>query len=106
MGFQLTSDKASNEAQIQVPDPDAVEDYVKRATVPKTRKQRILSLVWDTFNKDPETRAYVNRLDRIFFLYSMYMYFVKYLDQSNVSNAYVSGMQEDVSFFMSNIMNS
>ncbi|KAK9460849.1 major facilitator superfamily domain-containing protein [Lipomyces oligophaga] len=61
-----------------------------------TRIQKILRYVWDTFGKEREERLYVQKLDRYLFLFGLLSDWVKYLDQTNVSNAYVSGMSEDM----------
>lgn len=53
---------------------------------------------WQWFSKEDtrEERILVTKLDFLICLYSFAMYFVKYLDQANISNAYVSGMKEDL----------
>ncbi|KAK9460866.1 major facilitator superfamily domain-containing protein [Lipomyces oligophaga] len=61
---------------------------------PKWRK--VLGFVWDTFELPPGERQYIQRLDFFMFSYSLLSYVVKFLDQNNVSNAYVSGMKEDL----------
>ncbi|KAK9448236.1 major facilitator superfamily domain-containing protein [Limtongia smithiae] len=61
-----------------------------------TRSQKILRYVWDTFGKEREERLYVQKLDRYLFLFGLLSDWVKYLDQTNVSNAYVSGMSDDM----------
>ncbi|KAJ4332427.1 hypothetical protein N0V95_009666 [Ascochyta clinopodiicola] len=55
--------------------------------------------IWDTVEGDPEYRRYVTRLDRIFFPTVLLGYFIKYLDQTNYSNAFVSGMKEDLHLY-------
>ncbi|EXJ85717.1 hypothetical protein A1O1_06085 [Capronia coronata CBS 617.96] len=89
----MEPEKVTNTAEIS---NEEVHDYIVKEQEKKPLRKRLLWYVWDSFGKDPETRAFVNRLDAFLLLYSMYAYFVKYLDQSNVSNAYVSGMQEDL----------
>lgn len=61
--------------------------------------RRIGGFVWDTVEGDPEYRRYVTRLDRIFFPTVLLGYFIKYLDQTNYSNAFVSGMKEDLHLY-------
>jgi len=61
--------------------------------------RRILGYVWDTVEGDPEYRRYVTRLDRIFFPTVLLGYFIKYLDQTNYSDAFVSGMKEDLNLY-------
>ncbi|KAK7746405.1 hypothetical protein SLS53_002364 [Cytospora paraplurivora] len=49
---------------------------------------------------DPkEERAFVWRLDLIFLTMGFLGYMFKYIDQTNISNAYVSGMQEDLHLY-------
>ncbi|KIK56909.1 hypothetical protein GYMLUDRAFT_46802 [Collybiopsis luxurians FD-317 M1] len=50
----------------------------------------------DTWDKPPEERQFLNRLDSCLLTYAALSYFSKYLDQQNITNAYVSGMQEDL----------
>ncbi|KAL4945620.1 hypothetical protein BDV06DRAFT_209356 [Aspergillus oleicola] len=61
--------------------------------------RRFLGLIWDTFEGDPEERRLVRKVDYFLFSYIMLGYFIKYLDQQNYSNAFVSIMQEDLSMY-------
>ncbi|KAK9246666.1 major facilitator superfamily domain-containing protein [Lipomyces tetrasporus] len=54
---------------------------------------------WDTFKKPPKERNYVQKLDLCILIYSLLSFFVKTLDNSNVSNAYVSGMKEELHLY-------
>ncbi|KAK9482818.1 major facilitator superfamily domain-containing protein [Lipomyces starkeyi] len=54
---------------------------------------------WDTFKKPPKERKYVQKLDLCILIYSLLSFLVKTLDNSNVSNAYVSGMKEDLHLY-------
>ncbi|KAK7182284.1 hypothetical protein DPSP01_006996 [Paraphaeosphaeria sporulosa] len=58
--------------------------------------KRILGIVWDSLDKTPEERAFIAKIDFWILTYVCIAYFVKYLDQTNISNAYVSGMKEDL----------
>ncbi|KAF9064790.1 MFS general substrate transporter [Rhodocollybia butyracea] len=59
---------------------------------------RISRVIWDRDDKSEEERKFVRRLDWGLMTIACLQYFVKYLDQSNVSNAYVSGMKEALDF--------
>lgn len=48
-------------------------------------KKRILAVLWDTFDKSPEERKLIGKLDWWILSYCCIAYFVKYLDQTNVS---------------------
>ncbi|TRM65269.1 major facilitator superfamily domain-containing protein [Schizophyllum amplum] len=54
------------------------------------------SYVWDTWDKPPEERRFLFKLDCCLLTYAALSYFSKYLDQQNITNAYVSGMKEDL----------
>lgn len=59
-------------------------------------KRSLKSYLWDTWDKSPEERRFLGRLDACLLTYAALSYFSKYLDQQNVTNAYVSGMQTDL----------
>lgn len=64
---------------------EEVQEYISHEKDKKSLGKRILWLFWDSGGKDPETRAFVNRLDCCLLLYAVYSYIVKYLLQSSVS---------------------
>ncbi|CAJ2510496.1 Uu.00g133050.m01.CDS01 [Anthostomella pinea] len=59
---------------------------------------RILYHIWDADQhlKSPEERALVRKLDFGILICSTLGWWMKYIDQSNIANAYVSGMKEDL----------
>ncbi|KAL1984901.1 hypothetical protein VTN96DRAFT_8560 [Rasamsonia emersonii] len=59
------------------------------------------SFIWDTDShlKSPEERKLVRKLDFALLTIGCVGFFLKYLDQTNLTNAYVSGMQEDLKMF-------
>ncbi|UQC78855.1 pantothenate transporter [Colletotrichum lupini] len=61
---------------------------------------RVLSNVSrKVWGDDPRERKYVRKLDTFLFSYVLLGYFIKYLDQNNYSNAFVSGMQEELDLY-------
>lgn len=58
-------------------------------TKPKRKWQ---SYIWDSLDKSPEERRFLFKLDSAVLTFASLGYFIKYLDQSNVNNAFVSGM--------------
>ncbi|KAI1612754.1 major facilitator superfamily domain-containing protein [Exophiala viscosa] len=58
--------------------------------------RRVVGLIWDSVEGDARNRKYVQKLDTFLFSYICLGYFIKYLDQQNYSNAFVSGMKEDL----------
>lgn len=84
----------------------------------KSIGKRILGLLWDSLDeKSPEEHRLVRRLDSFYLIWACFYYFVMYLDSSmwtgfptihylanndplaNISNAYVSGMKEDLNMY-------
>ncbi len=47
--------------------------------------KKILAIVWDSLDKTPEERKFLRKLDFWILTYVCVAYFVKYLDQTNVS---------------------
>jgi MFS transporter, ACS family, pantothenate transporter len=62
----------------------------------KTR-HKVLEVLWDGPRSQDE-RKLVQRLDLFLMSWATYGYFVRLLDSSNITNAYVSGMKEDLNF--------
>ncbi|KAK7510479.1 pantothenate transporter [Phyllosticta citriasiana] len=57
------------------------------------------SAIWDTFNKSPEERKFLFKLDAALLTFASLGYFIKYLDQANINSAFVSGMKEDLGLY-------
>lgn len=51
---------------------------------------------WFQSNDTAEERKLITKLDLLVCFYAFAMYWVKFLDQSNLNNAYVSGMKEEL----------
>lgn len=61
---------------------------------------------WFDKSDTPEERKLVIKLDIVLCFFSFCMYWVKYLDQSNLNNAYVSGMKEDLGMKGNDLVNT
>jgi ACS family pantothenate transporter-like MFS transporter len=57
------------------------------------------SALWDTFDKSPEERRFLFKVDAAILTFASLGYFIKYLDQININNAFVSGMKEDLGLY-------
>ncbi|KAI0525362.1 MFS general substrate transporter [Xylaria bambusicola] len=69
----------------------------EEATLIATNPKRTWrSYIWDTFDKSPEERRFLTKLDAIVLTLASLGYFIKYLDQVNINSAFVSGMKEDL----------
>ncbi|KAN0114445.1 MFS general substrate transporter [Hyaloscypha variabilis] len=53
---------------------------------------------WYAKDDTLEERKLIAKLDLLIALYAVIAYWIKYIDQSNLNNAYVSGLQEDLNF--------
>lgn len=64
----------------------------------QTKEQRSSHKWYHWFNENdtPAEKKLILKLDILLTLYSMMAYWVKYLDQTNLNNAYVSGMKESL----------
>ncbi|OQE20131.1 hypothetical protein PENFLA_c017G06053 [Penicillium flavigenum] len=67
--------------------------------VQKEPKRKWVSYIWDTFDKSPEERRLLFKLDSAILTFASLGYFIKYLDQININNAFVSGMKEDLGMY-------
>ncbi|KAL2818708.1 major facilitator superfamily domain-containing protein [Aspergillus cavernicola] len=54
---------------------------------------------WYSPEDTPEERKLVLKLDLLIVPYAFSLYWVKYIDQSNINNAYVSGMSDELGFY-------
>ena len=64
-------------------------------------KRSFRSFIWDTDThlKSSEERKLLRKLDWSILTIGCLGFFMKYLDQGNLANAYVSGMQEDLGMY-------
>lgn len=77
----------------------AANRAVAERLVAEKPKQTWKSKVWDTFDKSPEERKFLFKLDAVVLTFASLGYFMKYLDQVNINNAFVSGMREDLGLY-------
>ncbi|RDW73609.1 hypothetical protein BP5796_07051 [Coleophoma crateriformis] len=71
--------------------------FAEQEASPKlSLRKRALGIIWDSLDKPKEERVLLAKMDWWILSYCCVAYFVKYLDQTNVSNAYVSGMKESL----------
>ncbi|OBT60938.1 hypothetical protein VE03_09275 [Pseudogymnoascus sp. 23342-1-I1] len=75
--------------------PVGVEDGVDVSV--KNRTWR--SYLWDTWDKSPEERHLLFKLDLTLMTFGCLGTFIKYIDRSNLNTAFVSGMKEDLSLY-------
>ncbi|KIH88853.1 MFS transporter, ACS family, pantothenate transporter [Sporothrix brasiliensis 5110] len=78
---------------------DVAAHAAAAAATPTKRSFR--SFIWDTDThlKTPEERRLLRKLDSAILTVGCLGFFMKYLDQGNLANAYVSGLQEDLHMY-------
>ncbi|KAH1720789.1 hypothetical protein KXX40_001939 [Aspergillus fumigatus] len=97
------------------PPPVAINERAIVDNPQKLSKRKWLSYIWDTLDKSPEERKLLFKLDTAILTFAslgststvnlvakltvMQGYFIKYLDQVNINNAFVSGMKEDLNLY-------
>ncbi|KAK7960486.1 major facilitator superfamily transporter [Apiospora saccharicola] len=86
----ITSPSASDRGIDNISSPVNVQTQPKRSWK---------SYIWDTFDKSPEERRFLFKLDFALMTLASLGYFIKYLDQVNINNAFVSGMKEDLQLY-------
>lgn len=71
------------------------------ASAAPLHKKSFRSFIWDTDThlKSPAERTLLRKLDFSILTIGCLGFFLKYLDQGNLANAYVSGMQEELSMY-------
>ncbi|KAJ5594390.1 uncharacterized protein N7459_000598 [Penicillium hispanicum] len=95
MGSDLTiAAKAS--PKIEGREVDESSHDLSQAPVPRSKYSRLKGAIWDSWDKSPEERKLVQKVDWWLLSYACTAYFIKSLDQGNTSNAYVSGMKESL----------
>ncbi|KAK4609248.1 MFS transporter PfmaC [Fulvia fulva] len=61
--------------------------------------RKFVGIFWDSVDGSPKRRRYIQKLDTYLLSYICLGYFIKQIDQTNMSNAYVSGMKEDLELY-------
>ncbi|KAK9491781.1 major facilitator superfamily domain-containing protein [Lipomyces doorenjongii] len=79
--------------------PPVLETPEESRAREKDLKTRLLMRVWDSFGKTGEERSFLLKMDLFLLLYIILSYLIKTLDSTNINNAYVSGMQEELSLY-------
>ncbi|KAJ7061567.1 major facilitator superfamily domain-containing protein, partial [Mycena amicta] len=65
----------------------------------KTQKQSWLGYLWDTADLGAHERRMLFKVDASLLLFASLGYFIKNLDQTNVSSAFFAGMKEDLNMY-------
>lgn len=80
---------------------DSVNEESQTSINNANPRRSFRSFIWDTDThlKSPAERRFLLKLDSAILSVGCLGFFMKYLDQGNMANAYVSGMQESLSMY-------
>lgn len=87
---EVSSVKSERESYIDIEVHLTPEELTRR----KTLRFKVFKFLWDGADKHPLEQSYLAKLDFFLLSSSMLGYFIKYLNQTNVTTAYVNGMDE------------
>ncbi|KAH6874393.1 major facilitator superfamily domain-containing protein [Thelonectria olida] len=62
--------------------------------------------IWDTWDLPPDQRRLLFKVDAFLLTFASIGYFLKNIDQTNVNNAFLSGMQEDLDMYGNQLVTS
>jgi ACS family pantothenate transporter-like MFS transporter len=62
--------------------------------------------IWDTWDLPPDQRHLLFKVDAFLLTFASIGYFLKNIDQTNVNNAFLSGMQEDLEMYGNQLVTS
>lgn len=62
--------------------------------------------VWDTWELPPDQRWLLFKVDAFVLTFASIGYFLKNIDQTNVNNAFLSGMKEDLNMYGNELVTS
>lgn len=62
--------------------------------------------LWDTWDLPPDERWLLFKVDAFVLTFASIGYFLKNIDQTNVNNAFLSGMEEDLQMFGNQLVTS
>jgi len=94
MGAPITTVSNASEIPIDVK-PAGVADGVDVSTQNRTWR----SYLWDTWDKSPEERRLVRKIDCTLVVFGLLGTFSKFIDRANLQTAFVSGMKEELSLY-------
>ncbi|KAF2118402.1 pantothenate transporter [Lophiotrema nucula] len=89
------SDTDTKQGLVVVAGPEPDTDQPIESPKP-SKASKLVRYIW---GDDERERKYLRKLDGGLFSYILLGYFIKYLDQTNYSNAFVSGMQEELNLY-------
>ncbi|KAF2474660.1 MFS general substrate transporter [Lindgomyces ingoldianus] len=89
----------SQPISINSKDLESPSPFVHSASEAEAKPRKWTYYLWDTLDKPKEERWFLFKLDAALLTFASLGYFIKYLDQSNITSAFVSGMKEDLGLY-------
>ncbi|KAH6990176.1 major facilitator superfamily domain-containing protein [Ilyonectria destructans] len=94
--------------------PESDIHSVDTETTPNSSQEEIVvqpiktwkGYVWDTWELPPEQRWMLFKVDAFVLTFASIGYFLKNIDQTNVNNAFLSGMKEDLNMYGNELVTS
>lgn len=77
-------------------DLDLDDDDKQQSFVPTAAHTTWRSYIWDAWDRPPAERRLLHKVDAVVLTFASIGYFLKTLDQTNVYNAFLSGMKEEL----------
>jgi hypothetical protein len=90
------------ESGTTTPNTSATAVHINAPDQPKTWK----GYLWDTWDLPQDQRRLLFKVDALVLTFSSIGYFLKNLDQTNVNNAFLSGMKEDLGMWGDELVTS
>ncbi|KAF2156308.1 MFS general substrate transporter [Myriangium duriaei CBS 260.36] len=91
----MTSSPDTDEHSSKLP----LDERIQPIEVQVEPKRKWQSYIWDSLDKSPAERRLLLKLDLAVLTFASLGYLIKYLDQANINNAFVSGMQSDLKLY-------
>lgn len=79
------ADQLKTTSEVKGQELKAPSEQENEAPIQQTRRARLKASIWDTWDKSPRERKLVQKVDWWLLSYACTAYFIKSLDQSNVS---------------------
>ncbi|WVQ72198.1 hypothetical protein IAR50_001744 [Cryptococcus sp. DSM 104548] len=81
-------------------------DVESREIIEEPPKSTWKGKIWDTFDRPPLERKLLFKVDGMILTFACIGYFLKNLDQTNVTNAFLTGMKEDLGMYGNQLVTS
>jgi hypothetical protein len=104
----MAEKSSSKETQVPTTAQDASDTEATGSDVDVVVKpvQTWRGYIWDTWDLPPDQRWMLFKVDAFVLTFASLGYFLKYLDQNNINNAFLSGMKEELHMYGNELVTS